>query len=125
MSCEAKIDKHHTSMLYFNQFTVSTSLLKGGIVMATHTLTTEQVQKFIDAIGGVPRSITGGQFTTQQLKTLAESVKGLQDWPNFTDDPQVNFAVDCVVEDDGEEPSYDERLYTAEVEAYKARGLFA
>ena len=93
--------------------------------MATHTLTAEQVQKFIGAVGGVPRSVTGGQFTTQQLKTLTESVKGLQDWPNITDDPQVNFVVDCVVEDEGEEPTYDEQLYAAEVEAFRANGSFA
>ncbi len=95
--------------------------------MTTHTLTTEQVQKFIGAIGGIPQSVAGGQFTTQQLKTLAESVKGLQDWPKITDDSQVNFAVDCVVvEDEGEEPTYDERLYATEVEeAFRAHGSFA
>jgi len=54
---------------------------------------------------GVPQSVTCGQFTTQQLKTLAESVKGLQDWPKITDDPKVNYAV--------------------EVEASRARGSFA
>ncbi|MEK7198159.1 MAG: hypothetical protein AAB648_01705 [Patescibacteria group bacterium] len=93
--------------------------------MATHTLTTEQLQKFIGAIGGVPQSVAGSQFTTQQLKTLAESVEGLRDWPKVTDDPKVNFAVDCVVEDEGEEPIYDEQLYAAEVEAFRASRSFA
>ena len=95
--------------------------------MATHTLTTEQVQKFIGAIGGVPRTVAGGQFTTQQLKTLAESVKGLQDWPKITDDPKVNFAIDCLraMMSEDEEPEYDEKLYAEEIEAYQALGSFA
>lgn len=33
-------------------------------------------------------------------------------------------AVDCVVEDEGEDPAYDEQLYTAEVEAFRAHGSF-
>ena len=93
--------------------------------MTTHSLTTEQVQKFVDAVGGVPRLVAGGQFTTQQLKTLAESVGGLQDWPKITDNPEVNFAIDCVVEDEGEEPVYDKQLYIAEVKALQSHGSFA
>ena len=87
--------------------------------MEAHSLTTEQMQKFIGAIGGIPKSVAGGQFTTQQLKTLAEAVKGLQDWPEHTDDPRVNYAVDCIVQDDGDVPPYDERLYVEEIEAFK------
>lgn len=93
--------------------------------MAAHTLTAEQVQKFINAIWGNRRTVAGGQFTTQQLKMLAESVKGLQDWPKMTDDPMVNFAVDCVVAEEGDEPTYDEQLYAAEVKAFKSHGSFA
>lgn len=94
--------------------------------MATHTLTTEQIQKFVNAVGGTPKSeVVGGQFTTLQLKALAESISDLNDWLKITDDPQVNFAVDCIVEDEGEEPIYDEQLYAAEVEAFRARSLFA
>lgn len=63
--------------------------------MAIHTLTTEQMRKFVDAVGG------------------------LRDWPKLTDDPKVNFAVDCVVQD--EEHTFDERLYADEIEAFKAR----
>ena len=66
--------------------------------MATHTLTTEQLRKLVDAIGDG------------------------SDWPKATDDPKVNYAVDCiVVEDDHEEPTYDEQLYAAQIEAFKAR----
>ena len=64
--------------------------------MATHILTTEQLKKLVDAVGD------GG------------------DWPKLTDDPKVNYAVDCVVEDDGEEPTYDEQLYAGEAEAFKS-----
>lgn len=92
--------------------------------MATHVFTTAQMRKFINAIGGVPKSeVTGGQFTTQKLRTLAESIGGLDDWPKFTDDPRVNFAVDCVVLDDDDEPVYDD-LYVDEVEALRADGEF-
>lgn len=94
--------------------------------MATHTLTTDQMRKFVDAVGGThDQEVAGGQFTTEQLKKLTESIEGLGDWPKITDDPKVNFAVDCVVENDGEEPTYDEQLYAGEVEAFRANGSFA
>ena len=69
--------------------------------MATHTLTTEQLRKLVDAIGD------GG------------------DWPKATDDPKVNYAVDCIVQDDGDEPQYDEQMYAAEVEAFRAHAQHA
>jgi hypothetical protein len=57
---------------------------------------------------------------------------GLRDWLKITDDPQVNFAVDCVLAaidcvlaDEGEELIYDEQLYAAEVKAFRDRGPFA
>ena len=93
--------------------------------MVIHTLTAEQVQKFIGAVGGVPRSVAGNQFSTEELRKLAESAGGLRDWPKITDDQQVNFAVDCVVEDESEEPTYDEQLYAAEVEAFRDYSSFA
>src|SRR3989338_4913268 len=113
-------------MLYCNQFPVQSTFLKGGAEMTTHILTTEQMHKFFYAVGGVPKTeIAGGSFTTDYLRKLTESIDGLQDWPEITDDPKVNFAVDCVVGDESEEPSYDEQLYTAEVEVFRAHGLFA
>lgn len=88
--------------------------------MTTHNLTTEQMQKFFDAVGGIPKTeITGGSFTTEQLKKLIESIDCLHDWPQMTDDPMVNFAIDCVVENDGEEPIYSERLYADEAESFR------
>ena len=64
--------------------------------METHTLTTEQLRKLVSAIGDG------------------------NDWPKHTDDPMVNYAVDCIVHDDGDVPPYDERLYAEEIEAFKA-----
>ncbi len=69
--------------------------------MGTHTLTTEQLRKFVHAIGDG------------------------SDWPKITDDSLVNFAIDCVNEDEDEEPTYDRQLYAAEVEAFRAHGSFA
>ncbi|MDP3793032.1 MAG: hypothetical protein Q8Q89_04890 [bacterium] len=68
--------------------------------MTTHTLTTEQLHKLVDAIGAG------------------------NDFPKHTDDPQVNYAVDCVVQLQMEEnpPSpYNElaHMYVEEVEAFK------
>lgn len=86
--------------------------------MNTHNLTTEQVRKFVKAIGGTPTAeIAGGQFTTEELSKLAEQTGGLRDWPKFTGDPLVNFAVDCVVAFGmgEEEPEYDEQLYAKEI----------
>ncbi|MDO8676830.1 MAG: hypothetical protein Q7K16_04290 [Candidatus Azambacteria bacterium] len=62
--------------------------------MATHTLTTEQLRKLVDAIGD------GKNF------------------PKLTDDPKVNYAVDCIVLDDGVEPTYDEQTYAVEAEIF-------
>lgn len=57
--------------------------------MTTHTLTTEQLKKLVEAIG------YGNNF------------------PKHTNDPQVNHAVDCVVSFamGDEEPEYDAELY--------------
>ena len=67
--------------------------------MTTHTLTTGQLLKVIDAMGDG------------------------KDWPKATDDPKVNHAVDCIVADEGEEPEYDERLYANEIEASRKASL--
>ncbi|OGZ95511.1 MAG: hypothetical protein A3I44_03470 [Candidatus Sungbacteria bacterium RIFCSPLOWO2_02_FULL_51_17] len=64
--------------------------------METHTLTIEQLRKLVNAIGDG------------------------SNWPKHTDDPKVNYAVDCIVQDDGGVPTYDERLYVEEIEAFKA-----
>ena len=91
--------------------------------MATHTFTAEQMQKFIGSVGGVPQSVTGTQFSTNELRKLAKSIGGLRNYPKITDDPRVNFAVDCVVEE-GEEPTYDEQMYEEEIREHKAIGWF-
>ena len=58
-------------------------------------------------------------FTTQQLKKVIDAIGDGKDWPKATDDPQVNYAVDCIVADEGDEPVYDQELYVAEIEAAK------
>lgn len=65
--------------------------------MTTHTLTTEQLRKLTNAIGDD------------------------KEWPKITDDPRVNYAVDCLTTDD-DEPEYDKQLYLDEAEAFKALG---
>lgn len=62
--------------------------------METHTLTTAQLRKLVEAIGD------GNGF------------------PKHTDDPWVNYAVDCIVQDNEDVPPYDEKLYTEEAEAF-------
>ena len=62
--------------------------------MAVHTLTTRQLEKLLDAMGNG------------------------QSWPQITDDPQVNYAVDCLTDDTALEPEYDEALYRREIEAF-------
>lgn len=94
--------------------------------MAFHILTIGQMQKFVHAVGGVPKTeIAGGSFSTLRLRKLTGSINGLRDWPKITDDPMVNFAIDCVVADDGEEPVYDEQVYAEEIRAFGTFGAFA
>lgn len=69
---------------------------------------------------GAVAEIPGGEFSTEQLKDLAVGNGGLHDWPSTTDDPHVNYAVDCVVDPEDEQP-YNPELYQAEVDEYKAR----
>lgn len=59
-------------------------------------------------------------LTTAQLRKLVKAIGDGNDFPRYTDDPRVNYAVDCIVQDDGDVPPYDENLYTKEVEAFKA-----
>lgn len=82
-----------------------------------HIFTSEQMQKFLDATHCVGVKATSGEFTTKELHELVISSKGLSDWPEHTNDPRVNYAVDCVVDDD--EVPYDEALYIEEIEAFK------
>jgi len=65
--------------------------------------------------------MTAHNLTTEQLQKLVDAMGDGSDWPKATNDPKVNFAVDCLTSDEGDGPTYDEQLYTAEVEAFKAR----
>ena len=57
-------------------------------------------------------------LTTEQLRKLAEAIGDGSDWPKHTDDPRVNYAVDCIVQNDGDVP-FNEQLYAAEIEVLK------
>lgn len=59
-------------------------------------------------------------LTTEQLRKVIDAMGDGKDWPKATDDPKVNHAVDCIVADEGDEPEYDEQLYTAEITAARA-----
>jgi len=97
--------------------------------MNKHTLTLAQLEKFFKAVGttSIPNILSGiGTYTTNQLRTMSALAGGLQSFPKITDDPRVNFAIDCVValeQEDDEEPGYDERMYAAEVESFRIDGL--
>lgn len=59
-------------------------------------------------------------LTTEQLRKIVKAIGDGNDWPKHTDDPRVNYAVDCIVQNDGDVPSYNEQLYAAEVKVFKA-----
>jgi hypothetical protein len=60
-------------------------------------------------------------LSTAQLWKLLGAMRGTQDWPRITDDPQVNYAVDCLLAEGDEEPVYNAQLYQDEVAAFVAR----
>ena len=60
------------------------------------------------------------QVTTNQLKKLVKAIGNGDIVPNITDDPYVNFLVNCVVGCDNH--PYDPKLYQDEVEAFREIG---
>ena len=90
--------------------------------MKKHDFTPEQLAKFFDAVGARQPEVSGSQFTAQELLKLAEKADGFTDWPKHTDDPKVNYVIDCITAFmcGDEEPEYDEQLYLEEIEAFKA-----
>jgi hypothetical protein len=64
-------------------------------------------------------------LTTAQLQKLTDAISDGKDWPKFTDDPKVNYAIDCMtclmVND--LEPDYHELIYAREIAAAKEQGL--
>lgn len=72
--------------------------------------------------------MTTHALTTKQLDKLTDAIGDGNDFPKHTNDPQVNYAVDCVVQlRMGFEPPspYNElaHLYGEEIEATKEAGL--
>ena len=67
-------------------------------------------------------------LTTEQLDNLVNAIGDDSDWPKHTDDPQVNYVVDCVIILRMKEcplPPYSElaHTYVEEIEASKKAGL--
>ena len=89
--------------------------------MKTHALTTEQLKTFFDAVGARLPEVFSGQFTTEKLRYLAELNGGFNDWPKHTEDPIVNYVIDCITAAlcGDEEEEYDEKIYLEEIEASK------
>lgn len=58
-------------------------------------------------------------LTTEQLRQLVEAGGGDVDSLTHTNDPEVNYSVDCLVEGDEQVPEYDPRRYAEEVEDFE------
>ena len=66
------------------------------------------------------------KLSEEQVEKVRDAIGDGTDFPKHTDDPYVNFVVDCLVSFEGtERPSFDElgHLYVEEIEASKAAGL--
>lgn len=66
------------------------------------------------------------ELTEEQVQKVREAIGDCNDFPKHTDDPYVNFVVDCLISFEGNErPSWDEfrTIYTEEVAAAKEMGL--
>ena len=68
-------------------------------------------------------------LTTKQLRKLIEALGDGSNWPKMTDDPQINYAVDCILHTDGQCPPlndndydgiplYDEQIYINEAKMF-------
>lgn len=89
--------------------------------MVKHKLTTGQMQKFVKALGGDNADkFVGGEFTTLQLMEQTERItRSLpEDLPEITDDPEVNYAIDCYTSG-GDELEYDPEVYAEEIEEFR------
>ena len=60
-------------------------------------------------------------LTTGQLRKLTQAIGSGEDFPKLTDDPTVNHAIDCMML--GEESLYDEKIYAAEINLARVRGV--
>ncbi|MEK7138704.1 MAG: hypothetical protein AAB799_00805 [Patescibacteria group bacterium] len=66
------------------------------------------------------------ELSEEQVEKIRDAIGDGTNWPKHTDDPYVNFAVDCLVSVEWHErPSFDEigHLYVEEIEAFKAAGI--
>lgn len=66
------------------------------------------------------------ELSEEQLQKVRDAIGSGDDWPKHTDDPYVNFVVDCLVSFEwNERPSFEEigHLYVEEIAAAKQAGL--
>ncbi len=62
-------------------------------------------------------------LTEEQKIKVKNALGDGKDWPKLTDDPLVNYAVDCSVAVDfgSEKPEYVEDIYRNEAEQFASR----
>ena len=66
------------------------------------------------------------ELSEEQVQKVRDAIGDGTDWPKHTDDPYVNFVVDCLISFEGNErPSFEEMksLYVEEIEASVKAGL--
>ena len=62
------------------------------------------------------------ELTEEQIEKIREAIGDGSDWPRHTDNPQVNYAVDCLVSYEDKPPLYSkvEKTYVEEISAMAA-----
>ena len=96
----------------------------------------QRVLKAVAAdLPGLTRRHQNRQFVTGlnplQQRMLQRAMGKGDDWPKYTDDPMVNYYVNLLVVDDGDEPlvsweqlpANEKQMYVDEVAALRGRGL--
>lgn len=58
--------------------------------------------------------------TTEQLRKVVQAFGAAESFPEYTDDPFINYLVDCVLQDEEEVAEYDEAFYVKEIAEVKA-----
>ena len=74
---------------------------------------------------GLPRKfyhLTVHELTGEQVEKIRAALGDGNDWPKHTDDPAVNYAVDCLVSyEDKPQPFTEvEEMYREEISAFAA-----
>ncbi len=96
--------------MIFTTYTLACYLRSNGVPVEMRAVFAHQVAHDLDR---------------EQLAKLKDALGDCSDWPKHTDDPRVNYAVDCLVSFDEKPPTFDEIgcLYVKEIKAAKKAGL--